>query len=124
MTGLKTYFSIKMKDSQKTTFFTLDYSYRRRNSSQSQWFVKDFVSDIPPTLDDLQEKLRKGDSSFIEKLMYFGKTIPGKSAYWRSKKAELYSWINHHIEKRGIPTVFLTLSCAEYFWPDFKKILE
>lgn len=107
MTGLKTYFSIKMEDSQKTNFLTLNYSYRRRNSSQSQWFAKDFVSDIPPTLDDLQDQLRKGDSSFIEKLMYFGKTVPGTSAYWRSKKAELYSWINHHIEKKRHPYCFL-----------------
>jgi hypothetical protein len=41
------------------------------------------------------------------------------------KKAELYSWINHHIEKeRGPPNIFMTSSCAEYFWPDLKKQLE
>jgi len=41
------------------------------------------------------------------------------------KNAELYSWINHHIEKgRGPPNIFMTLSCAEYFWPDLKKLLE
>ncbi len=57
--------------------------------------------------------------------MYFGKNVPGSAAFWRSKKAELYSWINHHIEKgRGAPNLFMTLSCAEYFWPDLKRILE
>ena len=57
--------------------------------------------------------------------MYFGKVVPGSNAYWRAKKAELYSWINHHIEKgRGPPNVFMTLSCAEYFWPDLKRLLE
>jgi hypothetical protein len=46
------------------------------------------------------------------------------SAYWRGKKSELYSWINHHIKKgRGAQTLFLTLSCAEYFWPDLKRFL-
>jgi hypothetical protein len=41
------------------------------------------------------------------------------------KKAELYSWINYHIEKgRGPPNIFMTSFCAEYFWPDLKKLLE
>jgi hypothetical protein len=43
--------------------------------------------------------------------MYFGIVVPGTAAYWRSKKEELYSWINHKIEKgRGAPNVFRTLS--------------
>jgi hypothetical protein len=43
----------------------------------------------------------------INKLIYFGKIMPGAVAYWRSKKAEEYSWINHHVEQgRGAPSVF------------------
>lgn len=106
-------------------FFTLNYIQRHRNKSQSRWFVKDFVGNAPPTLDALQEQLQHGDTTFIDKLMYFGKIVPGSTAYWRSKKAELYSWINYHIEKgRGAPNIFMTLSCAEYFWPDLKRLLE
>ena len=53
------------------------------------------------------------------------KIIPGTAAYWRHKKAELYSWINHHVEQgRGAPSIFLTLSCAEYFWPDIRRLLQ
>jgi hypothetical protein len=107
------------------SFFTLNYIYHRRNQSQSQWFVKDFVGDSPPSLSDLQDSINAGDLSFIEKLMYFGKVIPGSAAYWRGKKAELYSWINHHVENgRGAPNIFLTVSCAEYFWPDLKRLLQ
>ena len=106
-------------------FFVLNYIQRHRNKSQSRWFVSDFVGDSPPNLETLQTKLLSGDQSFIDKLMYFGKVVPGSNAYWRSKKAELYSWINHHIEKgRGPPNIFMTLSCAEYFWPDLKRLLE
>ena len=87
--------------------------------------MKDFVGSTPPTLDSLKQNLRDGDDSFINKLMYFGKVVPGSAAYWRSKRAELYSWINHHVELgRGAPNIFLTLSCAEYFWPDLKRLLE
>jgi len=107
------------------SFFTLNFIQRYRNKYQSRWFVKDFVGNIPPTLYSLQEQLNAGVFTFIDKLMYFGKVVPGTTAYWRGKKAELYSWINHHIEKgRGAPNVFMTLSCAEYFWPDLKRLLE
>jgi hypothetical protein len=89
------------------SFFTLNYIYRRRNYSQSQWFVKDFVGNNIPSLESLQQMISDGDVSFIDKLMYFGKIIPGTAAYWRHKKAELYSWINHHVEHgRGAPSIF------------------
>lgn len=102
-------------------FFTLNYIYRRRNFNQSQWFVKDFSGNNTPCLETLHKMIDDGDVSFIEKLMYFGKIIPGTAAYWRHKKAELYSWINHHVEQgRGAPSIFLTLSCAEYLWPDIR----
>jgi len=105
--------------------FTLNYIYRCQNSNQSQWFVKEFNGNSIPTMEQLQSLIDNGDVSFIEKLMYFGKIIPDTAAYWRSKKAELYSWINHHVEQgRGAPSVFITLSCAEYFWPDIKCLLE
>ena len=36
----------------------------------------------------------------------------------------MYTWINHHIEAGdGPPTFFITLSCAEYIWPDIKRLL-
>jgi hypothetical protein len=93
--------------------------HRRRNYNRSQWFVKDFTGNNIPSLETLQKLINDGDVSFLEKLMYFGKIIPRTVTYWRHKKAELYSWINHHVEQ-GLraPSIFMTLSCAEYFWPD------
>jgi hypothetical protein len=106
-------------------FFTLNYIYRHRNMSQSRFFVKDFLGEEPPTLEELKEQISNGNMEFVDKLMYYSKNVSGSAAYWRSKKAELYSWINHHIETgAGPPTVFITFSCAEYFWPDVKRLLE
>jgi hypothetical protein len=50
-------------------------------------------------MEELQEKIQSGVQTFVEKLLYFDKSVTGSAAFWRSKKAELYSWINHHIEK-------------------------
>ena len=37
----------------------------------------------------------------------------------------MYTWINHHIEAgHGPPNFFITLSCAEYLWPDIKRLIS
>ena len=37
----------------------------------------------------------------------------------------MYAWINHHIEaKHGPPNFFITLSCAEYLWPDINRLID
>jgi hypothetical protein len=100
-------------------FFALNYSTRRRNQTSGQFFVDGFDKDAPESMDELKDRLRKGDMSFIDKITYYSQRLRGSSSYWRSRQAELYSWINHHVkEGNGMPNFFITLSCAEYFWPD------
>ena len=37
----------------------------------------------------------------------------------------MYTWINHHIEQgHGPPNFFITLSYAEYLWPDIKRLIK
>jgi Helitron helicase-like domain at N-terminus len=34
------------------------------------------------------------------------------------------TWINHHVEVgNGPPNLFITLSCAEYYWPDVLRLI-
>ena len=34
------------------------------------------------------------------------------------------NWITHHVARGyGVPTYFITLSCAENWWPDLKRLL-
>ena len=106
-------------------FFTLNYVQRHRNQSTGCWFVKDFASETPPTINDLKQQLEAGNTKFIDKMIYYSKHVKGSDAYWRFKKAELYSWIDYHVDKgHGAPNLFITLSCAEFFWPDLKRLLE
>jgi len=106
-------------------FFALNFIIRHRNQSSSRFFVKGFMGRTPPTLQELHQRIRNNDQDFVDKLCYFNKSVHGTAAYWRSKKAELYSWINHHIDSgHGAPNLFITLSCAEYFWPDLKRLLQ
>lgn len=106
-------------------FFAYNYALRRRNRDSGAYFINSIISDPPQSLEDLQASLRKGDTSFVSKIMYYQRRVRGSDEYWRYKRAELYNWINHHIAQgHGAPNGFFTLSCAEYFWPDMIRLLE
>jgi hypothetical protein len=106
-------------------FFALNYITRNRNNSSGSWFIRDFNKGGPETLEELQETIVKGDTRFVNQLTYFSKCVKGSSPYWFQKRSELYTWINSHVEKgNGAPTMFITLSCGEYYWPDIIELLQ
>lgn len=108
------------------SFFALNHIVRMRNSSHGRWFIDNFHKGLPDTLDEVKEKIESGDTSFVNSLFYYNQNIKGSSPYWFKKRCELYQWINHHVEiGNGPPTMFITLSCAEYLWADIiEKIKE
>ena len=107
------------------SFFALNYIQHHRNMTNGGYFISSHIKDPPRTLSELKHSIREGDSSFVSKLQFFSKNIRGSDAYWRDQRAQLYSWINYHIENgNGPPSLFITLSCAEYFWPDMIRLLE
>ena len=102
-------------------FFALDFATRRKNQTQGGFFVDGFFKEGPKTLDELQEEIENGNTRWIDRICYFSGRVAGSADYWRAKRAEVYTWINHHIEAgHGPPNFFITLSCAEYLWPDIK----
>ena len=69
------------------------------------------------SLEELKEKIRNGQTSFVHKTQYYATKITGSDAYWRLKRDELYAWIEHHIcQGHGAPNLFITLPCAENWW--------
>ena len=106
-------------------FFALNYITRHRNSKSGNWFIKEFNAGGPDTLEELQEDIKKGNTSFVNRLTYYSKCIKGSSPFWFQKRSEVYSWINHHVEVgNGAPMFFITLSCAEYQWPDIIRLIS
>jgi hypothetical protein len=91
--------------------FALKYAERRRNKTQGRWFVKNLIhSEDVPDMEILKDKLRNNDTKFIEKLQHFARFFPGSDSYWRNKRAELVSWIGHHVEEgNGNTSLFITL---------------
>ena len=106
-------------------FFALNYAIRRKNSDSGAYFVNGFFEDGPQTIEDLKDSILDGDIGWINRLAYFSYHVKGSPGYWRFKRSEVYSWINHHIQcGHGAPTLFITLSCAEYHWKDIKKLVQ
>jgi hypothetical protein len=106
-------------------FFALDFATRKKNQMSGGFFVDGFFKEGPKSLEDLQTELAAGNTQWLERLCYYSQRVTGSPGYWRAKRAEVYSWINHHIEaKHGPPNFFITLSCAEYMWPDINRLLK
>jgi hypothetical protein len=106
-------------------FFALNYMTRHNNQGSGNFFVKSFFENGPKNLEQLQEHISAGKLEWLDRITYFSQCVPGSSAYWRSKRREVFAWINYHVEKgNGVPTFFITLSCAEYHWRDIERLVQ
>src|SRR5687767_7291009 len=84
-----------------------------------------FFKDGPKTLAELQSEIADENTQWLERLCYYSHKVYGSPGYWQAKRAEVYTWINHHIEAcHGPPNFFITISCAEYMWPDIKRLIR
>jgi hypothetical protein len=100
---------------------------RHSNNSEGIFFLASdrFIGQNPPTVQELKKQLQKKDTRYINMLRYFARNIKGSDNYWRSKTDDLEHWINHHVGiGHGPPTFFITLSCAENWWPDLRRLLS
>ena len=105
-------------------FYANDFCQRRRANSNGHFFVKSICGQCPKSLDHLKQEIEEGNHSFVNKLQYWSGNLKGSDGYWRQKRQELNQWILYHLEQsNGPPTLFITLSCAEYWWPDLKRLL-
>lgn len=106
-------------------FMAENYILRRRNSNSGRYYVTKFHGHGPPNLKELQEQVKEGNNSFVNSLLYYSKSVKGSNQYWKAKRSELYTWINHHAEVHNkVPMYFITLSCAEYLWPDVVDLIK
>ena len=115
----------RFQEDKMFCFYALNYIVRNRNASQANWFILNFNKGGPETIEDLQDAIADGDNSFLNRMSYMNEKIIGSTAYWHSKRRELNNWINHHVQQgNGAPMFFITLSCAEHYWPDIFRLIR
>ena len=95
--------------------------YRRRLLSQGNFFIKQNPGEANLTFEELQEMLSSGShSTVMSKLMHYAKNVTGTNAYWNQTKEQLKATIT----QVGAPTIFWTLSCADFHWPEFHTLFS
>ena len=98
---------------------------RKRALEQSRYFVDQQLGNPQITVADLQEQLARGDTSFTNKLLYFGANLRGTAQYWHQRRRELCALVEFMVnEKRGLPSFFMTGSCTEFCFPPLRRLLE
>ncbi|KAK3911591.1 Filaggrin [Frankliniella fusca] len=61
----------------------------------------------------------KENPSVVNQIMNFGSRLRTTKSYWSSRCGELLDIVN----QLGTPTIFFTLSSADYHWPDLYRLL-
>ena len=98
---------------------------RKRALEQSRYFVDQQLGDPHITVTDLQERLARGDAAFTNKFLYFGARLRGTTRYWHQRRRELRALVEYMVnEKNGLPSFFMTKSCAEFYFPPLRRLLE
>ena len=98
---------------------------RKCTLEQNRYVVDQQLGDPHLTVADLQERLARGDTSIANKLLYFGANLRGTAQYWHQRRRELRALVEFMVnEKNGLPSFFMTGSCAEFYFPPLRRLLE
>ena len=102
-------------------YWAFNMIQRHRLLSQGSIFLQQHLGEVQLAVEQLKQMLTSNSySSLMSKLMHYAKNITGSSAYWHKSKEDLKATIT----QKGPPTIFFTLSCAEYHWPEFHNLLK
>ena len=102
-------------------YWAFNMIQRHRLLGQGSIFLKQNPNEAHLTVEQLKKMLTTNSySSLMSKLMHYAKNITGSSGYWQKSKEDLKATIS----QKGPPTIFFTLSCAEYHWPEFHNLLS
>ena len=83
--------------------------------------MKQNPGDAKLSVDQLQQMLQSNNySTLMSKLMHYAKNVTGSNSYWHKAKEDLRATI----AQVGPPTIFFTLSCAEYHWPELHNFID
>jgi len=122
---LMQYFDGRFQQCQMFMLYIYNTIQRQDNNKSGAFFHSDknWYGKNPPTVEEIKNQIRHGIFTFVSKLRYFSQTIRGTDGYWRNKSDELRAWIDFHVANgHGPPTHFITLTCAENWWPNLRDI--
>ena len=106
-------------------FITHNIIVRKITLERTKFIVNQKLGDKHLTVADLQEMLNRNDDSITKKILYFSASLRGSPQYWAQRSKELTSLIQFNIyQGQGLPSMFTTGSCAEYYFKPLRKLLD
>ncbi len=120
------YYDGRFLDASLFGLFLYNTVQRHSSNSEGNFFLASdrFIGKTLPTVQELQRQILQKNCCYINMLRYFAQNIKGSDNYWHSQTDDLEQWINHHVSRgHGPTTFFITLSCAENWWPDLWRLL-
>lgn len=104
---------------ERFRYFMMNSEMRWTSLNAGSIFVtkNKFFSDM--TVNQLKSYLLD-HPSIAKKIMFYSSRIRSTRQYWNSRCGELLDMA----EQLGSPTVFFTLSSADYHWPDLFRLLD
>ncbi|KAH9402184.1 hypothetical protein TYRP_016238 [Tyrophagus putrescentiae] len=70
------------------------------------------------TVQTIRKKMET-DKGFLRKVMVYAAKLRSTQQYWKQRCGELLDMV----QQLGCPTIFFTLSAADYHWPDLFRLL-
>jgi len=115
---LMLYFDERFSKDPRFRFFMMNSQMRWQSLNVGNVFVKknDFFSEF--TVLQLKEYL-KSHPEMLSHIMFYSSRLRSTKSYWKSRCSELLDMVN----ELGSPTVFFTLSSADYHWKDLYRLL-
>lgn len=102
-------------------YWAYNMLYRRRILGQGSYFLKQNPAEAKLSIEDLRQMLQSNSyDTLMSKLMHYAKNVSGTNAYWNQARENLKAIIN----QKGVPTIFWTLSCADFHWPEFHTLFD
>ena len=104
-------------------FYLHDMDERHRSQANASVYIKKCPQDSNMSVAQLKSIARSSDPediSMFKRIQRFGGTILGSDAYLYQRKKELLQLIS----QKGHPTVWFTLSLANFYWRDLWQLLD
>ncbi|KAK3909767.1 Protein pelota-like protein [Frankliniella fusca] len=86
--------------------------------TEGNMFIKRHTEFTDMAVPELKEQIRR-DPNILKKMMLHSSNSRGTRGYWYARGKELLAMV----EQLRLPTLFFTLSAADFHWPDLYKVL-
>ena len=97
---------------------------RRQAKSTCCQYVKRNCKDGDPDISELCAQSESDQKRFLQSVHAFTAQLKGTDAYWNDVRRHAQAAVSHNIiEGRGLPSFFITSSCAEFHHPALSRLV-